>query len=307
MPENNQSDLTKEEKSYRNKSTGEIEEDIRHTQHDIDETLDALEQKFSPGELLDKMIHSFGDTPREYADNLGRVLKENPVPATLTGISLAWLMASTSLRSNGDMHAGGHPGKSKAQKLKNKYHQAKAKVGETADSVKGFVSDKVDSTTETATETGSRLGEKGSSAYDTSRQMASRTKGGFVSLWNEHPVMLAAAGLAFGAALGMGLPRTRKEDELMGETRDHLKHEAEQAAREQAEKSKEVAKSAVKAAKKEASAEAEKQDLTNSSDAKEGGSRQASSARDVGTSTAISDKNGEKPSPPYNEKIKNRP
>ncbi len=263
MAEHIQSDPTKEETSDRNRSTTEIEEDIRHTRQDMDETLDALEQKFSPGQLLDKMMHYFGDTPREYVDNLGRVLKQNPVPATLTGISLLWLMASTSSRTNGEFHTDADAGTSKTQKTKDKYHQVMEKVGETTESVKQFVSEKVDSTAQSARETSDALGEKGSSAYQTARHQASRAKGGIISLWHEQPIILAAAGLALGAAFGMGLPRTRKEDELMGDTSDRLKHEAEQTAREQVEKGKQVVQSAAEAAMNEASAEAQRQDMTD--------------------------------------------
>ena len=51
-------------------------------------------------------------------------------------------------------------------------------------------------------------------------------------LAREQPLVLGAIGLAIGALVGTGLPRTRREDEIMGETSDQLKDSARGQARE---------------------------------------------------------------------------
>ena len=85
-----------------------------------------------------------------------------------------------------------------------------------------------------------RVGQLGESARYRMEQM----RGGYDSIVREQPLVLGAIGLAVGALLGAGLPRTRQEDELMGEASDRLTEKAKEAGREQLEKAKEVASAA---------------------------------------------------------------
>ena len=53
--------------------------------------------------------------------------------------------------------------------------------------------------------------------------------------------MVGAAVLAVGVVTGLLIPSTEKEDELMGETRDHLLDEAKEAGQQALDKGKHVA------------------------------------------------------------------
>lgn len=66
-------------------------EEIEQTRGDIDRTLHTLENKLSPRELWEQALR-WGGGAREISLQLGRTLKDNPIPATLLGISLIWLM-----------------------------------------------------------------------------------------------------------------------------------------------------------------------------------------------------------------------
>ena len=90
------------------------------------------------------------------------------------------------------------------------------------------------------------------------RRYGRRARQGFLQTLDEQPLVLGAIGLAVGAALGSILPRTTREDRLMGETRDRLKHQAEELGREELDK----AKSAARAAYDAAIDEADRQGLT---------------------------------------------
>jgi hypothetical protein len=68
----------------------------------------------------------------------------------------------------------------------------------------------------------------------------------------EHPLVLGSIGLAIGAALGAGLPPTRREDELMGEKRDELLEQAKETGREQLDKAKRIAAATQEATQEEA-------------------------------------------------------
>lgn len=78
-----------------------IESEIEQTRTDIGTTLDALQQKLSPGALIDQAWKSTaaGDTWRSvkgeggrFVSNLGSTIAEHPVPALLTGLGIAWMV-----------------------------------------------------------------------------------------------------------------------------------------------------------------------------------------------------------------------
>jgi ElaB/YqjD/DUF883 family membrane-anchored ribosome-binding protein len=77
---------------------------------------------------------------------------------------------------------------------------------------------------------GSRVSEYGRSAETT------------VERWlRENPLTVGTVALAAGAAIGLGLPRTRTEDAWMGEARDTLVERAQETAQQAVEKVGEVA------------------------------------------------------------------
>lgn len=87
----------------RGENSDEIREDIADTRDRMDETLDELGNRLSPKRLIDEAMHLFsgptarntasraGDTAVEFTENLGRVVRDNPVPTLLIGAGLAWL------------------------------------------------------------------------------------------------------------------------------------------------------------------------------------------------------------------------
>ena len=75
------------------------------------------------------------------------------------------------------------------------------------------------------------------SAYEAGRDSARRLD----DMIQEHPLVMGALALAAGAAIGGALPRTRTEDEYLGEYSDHAKETARETAQREAEKARRVA------------------------------------------------------------------
>lgn len=73
----------------------QIEDDIEHTRADLSETLDAIERKLSPSQIVDQATDYFFSGPGEFGSNLTRQIKANPIPVALIGIGLAWLVLSS--------------------------------------------------------------------------------------------------------------------------------------------------------------------------------------------------------------------
>ena len=77
-------------------SAAEIQRDIESDRRRIEERIDAIQEKMSPGQLMDEVLDYVKTSGGgEYAANLGTAVKANPIPMALMGVSLAWLMAGT--------------------------------------------------------------------------------------------------------------------------------------------------------------------------------------------------------------------
>ncbi|MET3584452.1 hypothetical protein ABID21_000547 [Pseudorhizobium tarimense] len=77
------------------KRAEELEHEIAQDRLRIEERMDAIQAKMSPGQILDEAIqYAKSSGGSEYISNLGNAMKTNPIPVALMGISMAWLMAN---------------------------------------------------------------------------------------------------------------------------------------------------------------------------------------------------------------------
>lgn len=69
-----------------------IERDIDHIRHRIGSTVDQLEARLSPNQLIDQAIRSVREHGGEAAGNVGTLVKQNPLALLMVGAGVAWLM-----------------------------------------------------------------------------------------------------------------------------------------------------------------------------------------------------------------------
>ena len=70
-----------------------IEHDLDQTRSRLDGHLTELQQRLSPGQVLDDVMRYFrGSEGADFGRNLLDSVRANPLPAALTGIGVAWLM-----------------------------------------------------------------------------------------------------------------------------------------------------------------------------------------------------------------------
>jgi hypothetical protein len=237
----------------------QIMAEINRTRDEMDRTLHAIENRLTPGQLVDQGLDYLKNSgAREYASNLGSSVKTNPVPVTLVGIGLAWLMAvgnrpqdRSSYQSSGSGSGLGDRLQSGKDSLAGSMQSTKdslsGKMQSTKDSLTGSMQSAKDSLTGTMESAKGSLQsakERASQLGDTARRQVERARGGYDTMLNEHPLALGAVGLAIGAVAAAMMPRTRKEDQMMGEARDNLVEQAKQAGGEKLEQAKQVAASA---------------------------------------------------------------
>ena len=234
------------------KRPNEIEEDLERTRMEMDETIGAIERKFSPGEMIDYTLSYLSSGPREYAANLGNAVKANPLPTALMGIGLAWLMASS---SSGRPH---YPEKTPVgggeSSMKGKYGQAREKAGAAAGRVResfGRFSQAFGSRRQAAGEQLGRSREQAGQMAGMATEQGMRMRQQYREYIEDQPLVLSALGFALGAALGAALPESQAESRLMGEKRDQLLEQAKRAGKERLEEGKEVAAAAMEAAREE--------------------------------------------------------
>src|ERR1700744_3093997 len=73
-----------------------IERDLAQTRARMDTRLNDLQDRLSPGQVIDDLMTYFrGSEGGDFARNLMTSVRDNPLPAALTGIGLTWLMASS--------------------------------------------------------------------------------------------------------------------------------------------------------------------------------------------------------------------
>lgn len=332
------------------KKSAQIEKEIEQTRTSMDKTLDALQEKLSPGQLVDQLLTYAKSGPGGYFSNLGHTVQQNPVPVALVGVGLGWLMMSgaktedtqratevrysrrypeddydadyeydadyglyeydyddegteASVRAAGTI--GGYTGvelalpgeedtldrelrpsglyvppsveksesagfgKDTKESVKGSAERMKEQVGEAAGRAGERVSETVSAARERVGETAAAARDRVRRAARAARRRGQRTGRGASRQLNrasrdiqhflrEQPLVLGALGLAVGAALGAGLPATRREDALMGSARDDLVRQGRQTGREQIRKGQRMAAAARDAAMREA----EEQGLT---------------------------------------------
>lgn len=289
-----------------NRPPEEIEHDLDRSRAQVSSTIDAIQSKLTPGQMMDQAFaYARTSLPADFGANLGNSIRDNPVPVALVGVGIAWLMMSGQHADGrararrqlydarelaarnatagyddpyGTLHspdtgaAGSHDGKmhraasaisEKGSDLKNRTGETGRNLMDKASDLGHLISGSASSLTGRAREvthqardrmhgsTGdakARAGELG----HRSQEQYYRAKSNFSRMLDEQPLVIGVLGVAVGTLLGAALPSTRREDRMMGSTRDDLLEKAKDTASRQAEQVKESAKRVAQVAKDEA-------------------------------------------------------
>lgn len=86
------------------RSSAEVEREVVAKRRAVEETLEALRAKFTSGQIVNSIVRTFsgpGGQGGELMNNLGRQVRDNPLPLALAGASLAWLLLGQGVRRDG--------------------------------------------------------------------------------------------------------------------------------------------------------------------------------------------------------------
>src|ERR1051326_3478096 len=71
----------------------QLRRETEQTRAQLADTLEELRARITPGQVVDQLVDYAGDSGAgEFFRNLGRQAASNPLPVTLMGAGLAWLM-----------------------------------------------------------------------------------------------------------------------------------------------------------------------------------------------------------------------
>ncbi|HET6576944.1 MAG TPA: DUF3618 domain-containing protein [Gemmatimonadales bacterium] len=215
------------------RSPEEIERDIERTRERMSSNIDALGDRLSPDNLKSQakeaitgkaqdVVSNVGDQARQTGSRVIDFITQNPLPVAAVGLGAIWLF---SLRNrsevSGDRMArfaytgperrepNGRPSlgrrlADRAEHMKDKVSDVAAHAGERTGELKGRMQE--------------RAGELGSGAKERARE----ARGGLERMTHENPLAIAVGAAVIGVALGMLLPESEREREMMGPARDRL-------------------------------------------------------------------------------------
>jgi hypothetical protein len=254
------------------KDPGELEREADRARANIESTLEALERRLSPGELLDQMLHVVKDNGGAFGRNLATQVRNNPVPVLLTGIGMTWLMTASDRPPRRATVGYGMPmGQDTSAGYGSALRDKASAIGEgassAADSARGTVTRAGESARATAQHAreaaegmAGSVREGAMHARDSARNaaygLADSSRAGAESLWEgydylrrEQPLVLGALAVAAGALIGSLLPGTRAEDRLMGEQSDEAMQRLQEEGQRRVDQAKHAAADAAEAAR----------------------------------------------------------
>lgn len=247
---------TRTTESLTSESAATLERGNDVTRARLSGNLDALQSRLTPSQLLDQAAaYLRTNDGARFTRNLGASVRDNPMPAALTGIGLAWLMASNATRGAGTKgqasvamhlhdrahHAGiavirlpdetEHAHRARIDDARGSVLGVHRRASEPAESYSSRLSDAMATAKQWASQVQDRAGDQidamsgqmsdmrdqASGVVQTAMDQARRGTGGLTAAITGNPMLLGALGITAGALLGALLPHVDAEDEWLGD------------------------------------------------------------------------------------------
>ncbi len=226
------------------KSPEQIEREIEQTRTRLSREIDELGNRLSPQNLKEEAktaikdaahgaVSNVGEQARRTGSRLVEVIRENPLPVIAVGAGVTWLLTQRSRSEfSGDRMARyAYTGPERRQgEGRQSGTGIRGRVGSAVSEAKDSVSEAASGVADRAGELKDRAGEKIGELGGQARVQTRRIKTNLQHQAEENPLAVAIGAAVVGLALGLLLPGTQREDDLMGPARDKLVDRAEQTA-----------------------------------------------------------------------------
>ena len=245
--------------------TRQIQAEIQHTREEMAETVEALQERLRPSNVIagatervkeatTAKVKSMAETASDTAQGMMRETRhraydvvegarQNPIPALMIGAGVAWLLMDRSKNREGDRYrTRGSSGYTAAYGSGDYYRSETEADYSDIDYRAG--SDRSSYGTNSADSIANRARSTANEGYESARRTTYRAKNQLQRVLHDNPLLVGAAAVVVGAAVGAALPETESENQWMGETRDSVMNRAQDVARNAASTVQEVAKDA---------------------------------------------------------------
>jgi hypothetical protein len=250
------------------RTADEIRGDIHGTISEMGRTLDEIKYRLSPEELKSQAKERLREATvgraanakqrmevsmHEYQGAFKETLKDHPLPSALAGIGLGWFLMSM-IKERKDRKMGRHypaechyyysgeTGTMEQICPPGQERTWSGGMGAGESSRTGEMKEKMAEKTEEWKEQMSHSAEqakmRASRFTSEARGRVSRTGNELRHQMQDNPMSVGIMALAAGAVLGLIIPESRWEDQMMGEKRDELLHRAREKGSEQVQKAK---------------------------------------------------------------------
>ncbi len=197
---------------------------------------------------IERVASNTGESVNEMRSSLMTTIRENPVPAALAGIGIGWLLINRSGSSTGSQ-----TGSSVTSQANQAVGQAQQTVGQAAGQaqqaagqvagqaqqaagqVAGQAQQAASQVQQTTGQVVDQVQETAGQVAEQVQQQAQRARGRLEQMVVENPVPIGALALAIGGAVGLAVPGTEREQQLMGETRDRVVERVAETVQETAQ------------------------------------------------------------------------
>ena len=226
------------------KNPDQIEREIEQTRSRLSRDIDELGNRLSPQNLKEEAktaikdaahgaVSNVGEQARRTGSRLVEVIRENPLPVIAVGAGVTWLLTQRSRSEfSGDQmarYAYTGPERRQGEGWQGGM-DIKGRVGSAVSEAKDSVSEAASGVADRAGELKDRAGEKIGELGGQARVQTRRIKTNLQHQAEQNPLAVGIGAAVLGLALGLLLPGTQREDDLMGPARDKLVDRAEQTA-----------------------------------------------------------------------------
>ena len=195
------------------------------------------------------------DRTRHMAGDLMDRGPQTAIPAAMIGIGAAWLLIDRFRNRDREYDSayrrdyrswGTGPGYLQSDEYYRTSGSWKPQYGEYGSeghAAEGYRYDSGEQSgmSETMDRVSSRASEAASQARYAAMRTSRRARNQFQRLLQDNPLMVGAAAVMIGAAVGLALPETERENEWMGEAKENLVDRAQDMARNAASRAQEAA------------------------------------------------------------------
>ena len=198
-------------------------------------TVDDIQERLSPRRIIGDAASDLQTRGSELLESGARLVREHPVALSLIGLSLGLLLLKRDSGPNAsdayqdvygdddyDTGDSDEPGA-----VRRNLDKAREAVG----AAKSTLADKAAAARDAAGDGWDAARERSAALAGRARSTVGATGRKAGDALEDHPLAAAVIGVATGALIGAMLPRTAREDEWLGESRDRLAERARAAAK----------------------------------------------------------------------------